>query len=88
MKLCYSGISCEDAILRIAHMNCSKIIAWWQTYVLFPLAVNLLMWYIVFIRTYVLFLQILSHQDVMEESSVYYCKTPGASEYLHVTGKA
>lgn len=45
-----SKISCEDAILRMAHMNCSKIIAWWQTYVLFPLAVNPLMWYIVFIE--------------------------------------
>ena len=87
MKLCYSGISSEDAILRMAHMNCSKIIAWWQTYVLFPLAVNPLMLYIVFIEHMFCFLQILSHQDVMEESSVYYCKTPGASEYLHVTGK-
>ena len=46
--LLWAKISCEDAILRKEHMNCRKIISRWQTYVLFPLAVNPLMWYIVF----------------------------------------
>lgn len=53
----------------------------------FSLAVNLLMWYIVFIEHMFYFLQILSHQDVSGEPPACCRKVPGASAYLHVTGK-